>query len=287
MSRRKLGVLLVSAIAASAIATAGASADNQSGFKTSRPSMVTGVMPGVEITPLLTVGDVLGSGYRFEAIPDGIGGAHTWPGSGRPVRQPRDGEGSVPVQQGEPHGGQRRERFRQLAGEPADPQPALGRRAERLLRPAEQARLPALLLELPRDEQGGVLARHPLHERGVARLRAPAGGLVAARARQPGAEGSGLVVALDVQTGKHYEIHGMGRHNHENSVPIPGYDDLVVLSGDDTFTSGPLRDPLDTTAPFADLAPSQSQLYSYIAPDTGSLLADEGELWAFRSTRRA
>ena len=35
--------------------------------------MVTGVMPGVEITPLLTVGDVLGSGYRFESIPDGIG----------------------------------------------------------------------------------------------------------------------------------------------------------------------------------------------------------------------
>ena len=26
----------------------------------------------MEITPLLTVGDVLPSGYRFEAIPDGI-----------------------------------------------------------------------------------------------------------------------------------------------------------------------------------------------------------------------
>ena len=32
----------------------------------------------------------------------------------------------------------------------------------------------------------------------------------------------GLVVALDVQTGKQYPIYGMGRHNHENSVPIPG-----------------------------------------------------------------
>ena len=51
---------------------------------------------------------------------------------------------------------------------------------------------------------------------------------------------SGLVVALDVQTGKHHPIHGMGRHNHENSVAIPGFGDLVVLSGDDTFTSGPL-----------------------------------------------
>ena len=38
-------------------------------------------------------------------------------------------------------------------------------------------------------------------------------------------------------------IYGMGRHNHENNVAIPGFDDLVVLSGDDTFTSGPLTIP--------------------------------------------
>ena len=47
-------------------------------------------------------------------------------------------------------------------------------------------------------------------------------------------------MALDVKSGKHHPIHGMGRHNHENSVPIPGYGKPVVLSGDDTFTSGPL-----------------------------------------------
>jgi hypothetical protein len=74
----------------------------------------------------------------------------------------------------------------------------------------------------------------------------------------------------------------MGRHNHENSVPIPGYDDLVVLSGDDTFTSGPLTIPAAGPLP-AGSRPAQSQLYSYIAPDTDSLLADEGDLWAFVS----
>ena len=79
------------------------------------------------------------------------------------------------------------------------------------------------------------------HERGVARLRAPAGGLVAAHDRVTRREKeNGVVVALDVQTGKHQTIYGMGRHNHENNVAIPGFDDLVVLSGDDTFTSGPL-----------------------------------------------
>ena len=62
---------------------------------------------------------------------------------------------------------------------------------------------------------------------------------------------AGVVVAYDPKTGKNRPIWGMGRHNHENAVPIPGFDDLVLLSGDDTFTNNP----------------SQSQLYSYIAPD--------------------
>src|SRR5918994_7825720 len=43
------------------------------GFKTAQPSMLTAVKSGVTVTPLLTVGDVFGdSGFRFEAIPDGI-----------------------------------------------------------------------------------------------------------------------------------------------------------------------------------------------------------------------
>ena len=57
----------------------------------------------------------------------------------------------------------------------------------------------------------------------------------------------------------------MGRHNHENSVAIPGYDELVVLTGDDTFS-----------------APS-SQLYSYVADDADAVWNDEGGLWAFVS----
>ena len=93
-------------------------------------------------------------------------------------------------------------------------------------------------------------------------------------------EEAGLVVALDVKTGKHRPIYGMGRHNHENSVPIPGYGQPVVFSGDDTFTSGPLTDPLN---PAVKLAPAQSQLYSYIARSADKLLADKGDLWAFVS----
>ena len=53
-------------------------------------------------------------------------------------------------------------------------------------------------------------------------------------------EQAGVVVAYDVETGAYKTIYGMGRHNHENSVAVPGYHKPVVLSGDDTFTSGPL-----------------------------------------------
>ena len=34
--------------------------------------MLDPARPGVEVSPLMTVGDTLSSGYRFEAIPDGI-----------------------------------------------------------------------------------------------------------------------------------------------------------------------------------------------------------------------
>ena len=51
------------------------------------------------------------------------------------------------------------------------------------------------------------------------------------------------------RNGKVKPIYGMGHHNHENSVAMPGYGKPVVLSGDDSFVS----------------IPAQSQLYSYIA----------------------
>ena len=63
------GLLAVFMVVTTAAAPMGV---NDSGFKTAEPSMLTAVMTGVEVTPLLTVGDVLPSGFRFESIPDGI-----------------------------------------------------------------------------------------------------------------------------------------------------------------------------------------------------------------------
>jgi hypothetical protein len=53
---------LAAAVTVSGTATAFA---GSSGFKTGPPSMLTPVKAGVEVTPLLTVGDVLSSGYRL------------------------------------------------------------------------------------------------------------------------------------------------------------------------------------------------------------------------------
>jgi hypothetical protein len=78
---------------------------------------------------------------------------------------------------------------------------------------------------------------------------------------------AGYAVFLDTVTGKYDVIAGAGRHNHENTVIVPGgWDGIVSLSGDDTFS-----------------APS-SQLYMYTAANWKHFQKDDGALWAFRVT---
>ncbi len=282
MTRRMLGVLLVGALAISAMATSAAVAENKSGFKTSRPSMLTPVMSGLELTPLLTVGDVLNSGYRFEAIPDGI--SVRTRGQGRVDLFVNHETAKVP--------------FPYVTANPT---------AANSENDFDNAQVSRLILN---QHSAGVLNGSFVIPSRMGYQRFCSNYLATAKEgfdrdilftneespdyvlRQeaswppqlgsPAEKESGLVAALDVQTGKHHSIHGMGRHNHENNVAIPGFDDLVVLSGDDTFTSGPLTVPSGGPLP-AGSRPAQSQLYSYIAPDTDSLLADEGDLWAFVS----
>ena len=80
---------------------------------------------------------------------------------------------------------------------------------------------------------------------------------------------SGYAVVLDPVTGEFTQVEGMGRHNHENVMVLPGnWDKIAVLSGDDTFS-----------------APS-SQLYLYLAADEEAIWADEGNLLGFRVTHK-
>jgi hypothetical protein len=287
---RKRTIFLCTALAA-AITTSGTvgafAGDHDGGFKTGQPAMLTPVMGGVQITPLLTVGDVLSSGYRFEAIPDGIS-----------VRTQRHGWGR----------GHRRmvELFvNHETSKVPFPYNTLTPTAANGENDFDNAQVSRLTLD---QRSAGVLAGSFAISSSSGYQRFCSNYLATWREsftreilftneespdyvyRQedswPPTPGSpeereaGLVVALDVKTGRHFPIYGMGRHNHENAVPIPGYRRPVVLSGDDTFTSGPLTDPLNTANK---LAPAQSQLYSYIARSTYGLLADKGDLWAFVS----
>jgi hypothetical protein len=286
ITRPRVLLLAAAALALTAVVTSAASADNNSGFQTSRPSMLTAVKAGVQVTPLLTVGDTLSSGYRFEAIPDGIS------------VMPR-GQGRVDLLVNH-----------ETSKAPFPYNPSLwAANPGESQNDFDNAQVSRLILN---QHSAGVLNGSFAIPSSAGYQRFCSNYLATAKEgfdrdilftneespdyflRQeaswfvpigdPGEREAGLVVALDAKNGKHHPIPGMGRHNHENSVPVPGYDDLVVLSGDDTFTSGPLTIPAGgpITVPPA-TRPAQSQLYSYIAPDTDSLLADEGDLWAFVS----
>ena len=78
---------------------------------------------------------------------------------------------------------------------------------------------------------------------------------------------AGYSVGINTKTGAYTEIPILGRLNHENTVVVPGgWDETVVLSGDDTFN-----------------APG-SQLYMGTAASPSELVGDGGDLWAFRVT---
>jgi hypothetical protein len=278
MRGRTIVACTVLAAAITVSGTATALAGQKSGFTTARPSMLTAMKTGVDITPLLTVGDVLRSGYRFEAIPDGI--SVRTRGHGRVDLFVNHETSKVPF----PYN-------------TAMPTAANGEND------FDNAQVSRLILN---KHSAGVLNGKFVIPSRLGYQRFCSNYLATAKEgfsrsifftneespdyvfRQedswpppigdPAEREAGLVVALDVRTGKHHPIYGMGRHNHENSVAIPGYGNPVVHSGDDTFTSGPLTGVFPAGA-----VPAQSQLYSYIAPSTDALMADEGDLWAFVS----
>ena len=277
-SRILVSALVVSAFTLPAVAKADGDDGHDPGFITSQAAMMTAVKAGVQITPLLTVGDTLPSGYRFEAIPDGIS-----------VR-PR-GEGRVdlyvnhetskvpfPYNTATPTAANGENDFdnAQLS------KLTLNRRSAGVLSgsfaidsSAGYQRFCSNFLATEKDGfSRDILFTNEESPDYVNRQEASWPPVAGSASEQE----VGVVVALDVRNGQSHPIYGMGRHNHENAVAVPGYRGPVVLSGDDTFTSGPL-----TGVFAAGAVPAQSQMYSYIARNTNALLDDQGDLYAFVS----
>lgn len=269
------------AVAITAVAAGPALAGGRhhsSGFRTAQPSMLTPVMPGAKVTPLMTVGDRLRSGYRFEAIPDGISVRTRGRGRVDLFVNHETSKVPFPYNAAAPTAANGENDFDNAQVSRL----ALDRRSAGVLRGSFAI---ASRSGYQRFCSNYLATRREGFDREILFTNEETPDYVFRREDSwpppigsPAEEEAGLVVALDVRTGKHRPIYGMGRHNHENSVAIPGYGRPVVLSGDDTFTSGPLTGVFPQGA-----VPAQSQLYSYIASSTKSLLADKGDLWAFVS----
>ena len=285
MKRRRVALLACAVAAISVVgATAALAGDNDAGFKTSQAAMLSCPSCGSDVVPIITVGETMPGGYRFESIPDGV--SLQARGNGRVDLFVNHETSTVafPYTAAAPTATNSQNDFLNsqvsllalnqhskgvLSGRYAiDSSENYQRFCSNYLATAREGFDRDIFFT---NEEG----QDWVYRSGTAWDKPIAAGT-------PGAEQIGVVVANDPKTGKHKTIYGMGRHNHENDVAIPGFDDLVVLSGDDTF----FTTPVTTTAAPQSLTydtRAWSQVYSYIAPDTDAIWADQGDLWAFVS----
>ncbi len=270
--QRSRWTVLVGVTALGVAGTPGAAhADDggRTGFRTTQASMLTtGDRADVTFTPIMTTGETLRNGYRFEAIPDGIA-----------VRPRGHGVADVYVNH--------ETSTVPFPFVPAAPTAANGQNDfdnSQLSRLTVHARSASVLNGsyaitgaegyhrfcsnyLATSREGFDRPILFTNEEAVEWVNRDGGTFPAAAQGAPDARQVGVAVALDVRSGERTPIWGMGRLNHENTVALPGYRSLVTLTGDDTFLS----------------LPPQSQVYSYLAKDTDALLADKGDMYAFVS----
>ncbi len=172
MNRRTVFVCVALAATITATTAAAHPGGHQSGFKTAQPAMLTAVAPDVTVTPLMTVGDVLPSGYRFEAIPDGISVRPRGRGSVDLYINHETSKVPFPYVTAAPTAANGENDFDNAQVS----QLTLNQHSAGVLNGSfaisSSVGLPALLLELPGDVAGIVHPGDPLHERGIAGLRA-------------------------------------------------------------------------------------------------------------------
>jgi hypothetical protein len=262
--KRPLAVLFVLLAVAIVTGTAGAG-DNEAGFTTSQAAMLTPLVTGSTVTPIITVGDVV-RGYRFEAIPDGISLDPN--GRGTVDLYVNHETSTVPFPYTPGAGAANQNDFdnAQVSRLRLNQHSAGVLKGELMITSAEN---------FQRFCSNYLATAKEGFDRPIFFTNEETSDFVnrsgAAFPPGPGAEQAGVVVATDVRSGKHKVIYGMGRLNHENDVAVPGYSRPVVFTGDDTFSSNP----------------ASSQLYSYQAANTDALWNDQGDLYGFVSDNAA
>jgi hypothetical protein len=278
-SRRRpiLATIAVGAVAAATVVSVASGGSSAAPYNTSQAAMVT-MLPDAPASSsadaIISVGDTIG-GYTFESIPDGVS---VYPrGNGRADVFVNHETSTVPFPYGPGAGGPwNGSEANQNDFRNSEVSQLNFNQHTRKINSASKAiasvqnfhRFCANFLATAAEGfKRPILFANEEAQDWVFRTGTSWPGPTSIPPATPGAEQLGVVYAHDVKNGKTKPIYGMGRHNHESAVAIPGFDEIVVLSGDDTFQTDP---PL-----------AASQLYMYTAVDSDELWDDAGTLHAF------
>jgi uncharacterized protein DUF839 len=276
--RSILATIAAGAVASAAVASVASGGPNADGYNTAQAPMITyttqpasGAPASSTADAVISVGDTIG-GYVFESLPDGV--AILARGNGRADVYVNHETSTVPFPYNPPFGGATPEANQNdFVNTELSLLTFTGHKIEintasKAIASLEnyQRFCSNFLASAIEGFKQPILFTNEEAQDWVFRSGTAWPGPTSITPGSAGAEEAGVVVAHDVKTGKTKTIYGMGRHNHENSVAIPGFDELVLLSGDDTFQTNP---------------PASSQLYMYTAADEKELWADDGALHAF------
>ncbi|MEO7119263.1 MAG: hypothetical protein ABIZ34_09870 [Candidatus Limnocylindrales bacterium] len=265
--RTRLAALAVSGIALASTAGPVFAADPS--FVSSSPSMLTTLTAGSSATPLLTVGEYVGS-YMFDALPDGI--SLNPGGSGRVIAYINHETSTVPFP------------YTPTTPTEANSQNDFSNaRLSRIRLDTDSLDVQAARYVIKSSANyqrfcSNFLARGPQgFDRPTLFTNEEATDYVSRSGTawqfgqvttEPPNEQAGVVVAYDTRSRTYQTIYGMGRLNHENALALEGYGHPVIMTGDDTFTTDP----------------AQSQVYMYQATDRAQLMADAGTLYGFKAS---
>jgi hypothetical protein len=262
---RKTFAIAVLAAAVATFVAATTATGGSPGFKTAQGPMIDAVAPGASYEPIISVGDTLSDGYMFESIPDGISLSENGQGTVDLYVNHETSTVPFPYTFNPAPGNDGFNDFtNSLVSKLRLHQKSGGVLSGSYAIQSSEGYHRFCSNFLATEEQGFDRPMLFTNEEGIDWVNRT-GDQWPTTIGAPQARQIGAVVAIDERNGKTKPIWGMGRHNHENSVAIPGYGKPVVLSGDDSFVSNP----------------AQAQLYSYIADDSDAVWNDEGDLWAF------
>ncbi len=214
--RRPIAILVALVLLLTAV-TPAVGASPSSGFSTDRPAMLDPVADDVTVKALISVGDMVGA-YRFESLPDGMA---IWPRDRERVDLYVNHETSkVPFQGVTDY---RNSEVSHLVVKRGNGKILSGD----LVVPSSRG-YQRFCSNFIAGAGGGLRRPAPADQRGGDRLRRAPGSRPGRCRRARPANRRAWSWPSTCMTGAVKSIPGMGRHNHENAVAIPGYDQAVV-----------------------------------------------------------